>query len=118
MTLWPAPPRTQQRVEGLEFGVESFVVGFILDYGLLITALLLAGLGAFIAAMLQVRGRGAIPGLTVFFVVAVTAESISAKTTMFGLVVSLILLFIRPERRQAWRISGETPGAPARLGSR
>ena len=109
---------TQQRVEGLEFGVESFVVGFILDYGLLITALLLAGLGAFIAAMLQVRGRGAIPGLTVFFVVAVTAESISAKTTMFGLVVSLILLFIRPERRQAWRISGETPGAPARLGSR
>ena len=57
---------THQRLEELEFGVESFVVGFILNYGALITVLLLAGLGAFVAALLQVRGRGAIPGLMVF----------------------------------------------------
>lgn len=110
---------TQQRLEGLEFGVESFIVGFILDYGALITILLLAGLGAFVAALLRVRGRGVIPGLTVFFVVAVTAELISAKTTMFGLIVALLLLFIRrPERQPAGRKSAENPGARATPGSR
>jgi len=90
---------TQQRLQGLEFGIESFVVGFVLTYGLLIAALLLAGLGAFAAALARVCGRGAIPALFVFLVVCSMAESLSAKTTIFGVVVALMLLFIRPGRR-------------------
>lgn len=100
---------TQQRLQGLEFGIESFVVGFILDYGLIVALLLFAGLGAFIAAILRAAGRGAGAALLVFFVVAATSESIAAKTTEFGVVVALAMLFIRPGRRMAGHGSSQAP---------
>lgn len=91
----PAVVATNQRIEGLEFGIESFLVAFALQYGLLVAAMMLAGLGALCWSICQVAGRRAIAPLLVFFVTASTAVSISTKTTMFGMVVAIILLFMR-----------------------
>jgi hypothetical protein len=107
----PAVYATQQRLEGLEFGVESFLVGFVLNYGALLTMLLLAGLGAFCAALARVSGRGAGPALFVFFVPALTATSLSSKTTVFGVAVALILLFVRPCHTRDGRPSSNVGGS-------
>ncbi len=113
----PAVLATQQRLQGLEFGIESFVIDFMLQYGALVAMLLFAGLGAFVAAIMRACGRGAGAALLVFFVVGVTSESIGAKTTEFGLVVAIVMLFIRPiippvtgPRRQSPRQDLGRPG--------
>jgi hypothetical protein len=69
-----------------------------LNYGLLMSAVLLAGIGALCIALLRASGKGAALPMLMFFMVASTATSIASKTTVLGMFVVLVLLFIRPER--------------------
>jgi len=91
---------TWQRIEGLEFGIESFWVGMPLIYGLVISIFIFAGLAAFCHALVKMSGRGAFVILFVFFLTASTSASLSEKTTALGMVTAMILLFLRKDTRQ------------------
>jgi hypothetical protein len=94
---------TWQRIEGLEFGIESFWVGMPLIYGLIISAVLIIGLACFCYAIIKMSGRGTALILLAFFLTASTSASLSEKTTALGMVTIMILLFLR--KNQCQRLS-------------
>jgi hypothetical protein len=93
--------KTWQRLEGLEFGIESFWVGFALTYGLVMSSVLIAGLAAFVVSVVRLSGRGALAVFLFYFAGASTSTSLSSKTTSFALLTALILLVLRPEESGA-----------------
>ncbi len=98
---------TWQRMEGLEFGIESFWVGMPLIYGALISAVIFIGLACFCHAMVKMSGRGTALILLTFFLTASTSASLAGKTPALGMETVMILLFLRKDR------SGAT-GGPGR----
>jgi hypothetical protein len=90
---------TLMRVEGLEFGIESFPVAYLAFYGALVAAPLLLALGFFARDLVRAARPGATPALLFFFAVAATSSSLSGKTTLLGVFVILVLLLMRDERR-------------------
>jgi hypothetical protein len=87
--------KTWQRLEGLEFGIESFWVGFVLTYGLIMSVVLIAGLAAFVVSVVRLSGRGALAVFSFYFAGASTSTSLSSKTTSFAILTALILLVLR-----------------------
>lgn len=92
---------TWRRMEGLEFGIESFWVGMPLIYGLLISAVIFAGLACFCYALIKMGGRGTTSILLTFFLTASTSASLSGKTPALGMETVMILLFLRKDRLEA-----------------
>jgi hypothetical protein len=90
---------TWQRIEGLEFGIESFWVGMPLLYGLVISILIFLGLAAFCHALIKMSGSGAAIILLVFFLTASTSASLAQKTPSLGMVSVMVLLFLRKDTR-------------------
>lgn len=84
-----------QRLNGIPFGIESFWVGFVAYYGLLITIPFLIGMVAFWIDL----GRAATwqGWWTILFFVAVctTSASLSGKTTVIGMLVAFNLTMFR-----------------------
>jgi hypothetical protein len=84
-----------QRLNGIAFGIESFWVGFVAYYGLLITIPFLIGMIAFWIDL----GRSATwqGWWTILFFVAVctTSASLSGKTTVIGILVVINLTMFR-----------------------
>ncbi len=101
---------TWQRLEGLEFGIESFWVGMPLTYGLVISVFIFAGLAAFSLALIKMSGKGASVILLVFFLTASTSASLAQKTPALGMATVMILLFLRKDTR--WHLTDE--GHPSR----
>jgi hypothetical protein len=93
--------KTWQRLEGLEFGIESFWVGFVLTYGLIMSAVLIAGLAAFVISVVRLSGRGAMAVFLFYFAGASTSTSLSSKTTSFAILTALVLLVLRRENHSA-----------------
>jgi hypothetical protein len=91
---------TLMRVEGLEFGIESFPIAYLAFYGLLVATPLLLALGLFARDLLRAARPGAGPALLFFFAVAATSSSLSGKTTLLGVFVVLLLLLLRDERAE------------------
>ena len=99
----PAVVATWQRIDGLEFGIESSWIGLALSYGLIATSTMAVGLAAFARSVIGACGRGV--GLVILFYLAsisVTA-SLSGKTTTMAMVVVLALLFLRRGVRRPLR---------------
>ena len=96
---------TWQRVEGLEFGIESFWVGMPLIYGLVVSVVLFAGLACFCHAIMKMGGRGTAVILLTFFLTASTSASLSGKTPALGMVTIMILLFLRKDQRQGLSVA-------------
>ena len=90
---------TIQRVEGLEFGIESFWIVFALQFGLIVAGVLLTGIAAYCLALYRAAGVGAGAVLAIFFVIASTSTSISGKSTGLGLLAAVILLILRRDTR-------------------
>jgi hypothetical protein len=91
--------KTWQRLQGLEFGIESFWVGFALTYGLVMSAVLIAGLAGFVVSVVRLSGRGAIAVFLFYFAGASTSTSLSSKTTSFAILTALVLLVLRSDDR-------------------
>jgi hypothetical protein len=89
--------KTWQRITGLEFGIESFWVSFALTYGLIMSAVLIVGLAAFVTAVVRMAGPGAMAVFIFYFAAASTSTSLSSKTVSFGLLTALVLLLLRKE---------------------
>jgi hypothetical protein len=91
--------KTWQRLQGLEFGIESFWVGFALTYGLIMSTVLIAGLAAFVVSVVRLSGRGALAVFLFYFAGASTSTSLSSKTTSFAILTAFVLLVLRKDAR-------------------
>ena len=88
--------KTLQNSEILS-GFESFIIAFVLYYGLAVSIIFFTGLVAFCFDMMRQLYAGALVPLLFFFAVAATSLSLGAKTPMFGmLVIMLMVLQQRP----------------------
>jgi hypothetical protein len=92
-------------LEGVEFGIESFWIGFMLSYGLIASLLFFIGLGFFCRELLRQTRSGGFLALVYFFAVATTSVSISAKSLTLAQLTAILLVCLPrlPE-----------PGAPKR----
>ncbi len=95
-----------QHTEGIEYGIESFWVAFILINGLAMSFIFFPALGAFSLLLVTRTGARTSILLIYFYLLASTSVSMSAKTCAFGMFVIMILTMLRPE------------AAPRRIGSR
>ena len=104
--LGPDPEQvaTLQRLDGLEFGIESSWIGLALTYGAIVTAILLTGMGAFTWSVLKASGPGGGAVILYFYILASVAATMSTKTTIFAMTIVLILIFLqRDDSRRASR---------------
>ena len=106
--------KTWQRIQGLEFGIESFWVGFALTYGLIMSAVLIAGLAAFVISIVRLSGRGALPVFLFYFAGASTSTSLSSKTTSFAILTALILLVLRKDDKAIRSVQTIVPSSRSR----
>ena len=88
-----------QRVEGVEYGLESFFVAYVLNYGALVSAVFFVGVGFFCREIVRASTLRSILPIVFFFVVAATSVSLSAKTTTLGMLVALVSTMLRPDPR-------------------
>lgn len=89
---------TLQRIQGLEYGIESSWLGLLLIYGAVVTAVVLAGLAAFAASVLRRCAHGAGCVLLLYFILVSVSASMSGKTTTFAMTVAMLMLFLRKGR--------------------
>ena len=86
-----------QYLEGINYGIESFWIGFIMTNGLAISLIFFAGLAAFCWDLVSVTRPATGLLLFYFFAVASTSVSLSVKTCLFGMFVLLVLTLMRRE---------------------
>ena len=86
---------TLQRLYGLEFGIESSWIGLILIYGIVVAAIVIGGLLAFLRSLVRASGRGASLVIGFYIVLVSVAAVLSGKTTTLAMEVALVLLFLR-----------------------
>ena len=96
--------------EGIEYGVESFPVALTLLYGLVVSALLMGGLAAFLADLVKATRPASAAVIAVFLLIAASSTSLAAKTVIVTMVATMLLAFYAPGRgyrpRRAPRPSG------------
>jgi hypothetical protein len=93
----PEHVATLQRLDGIEFGIESFWVAFVAFYGIVIAIPFFAALAGF---FFDLKRATRIPsGWTILFFIGVcsTSLSLAGKTTAFAMFVAMLLLLLRPE---------------------
>ena len=88
---------TWVRLHGLEYGIESFVVAFVLNYGLLATFLFFPPLALFFYHLMRCSRPGAGLVIVYFLAVSLTSISLSAKSPTLSIFVMLLSILMRPE---------------------
>ena len=89
---------TWVRLHGLEYGIESFLVAFVLNYGLLCTFLFFPPFALFLYYLWQKLRPGT--GLTIvhFLAVALTSISLSSKSPILSVLVMMLTILMRPDQ--------------------
>jgi hypothetical protein len=95
-------------IEGLEFGIESFWVGFTLNYGLGASLIFFVGLFAFFLQLIREARPGAILMVVYFLGVVSTSVSISAKTVILAQFAMMVLVLL--ERDATGQARGDASG--------
>jgi len=90
---------TWVRIHGLEYGIESFIVAFVLNYGLLATALFFPTFGLFLYHMKQRLRPGAGLVIACMLAVALTSISLSAKSPALSIFVMTLTILMRKTQR-------------------
>ncbi len=86
---------TWVRLHGLEYGIESFVVAFILNYGLLCTAVFFPPLALFFYHLMKSSRPGAWLAIFHFLAVSLTSISLSSKSPTLSVFVVLLAVLLR-----------------------
>lgn len=92
---------TLRSLYGLDFGIESFWISFVLSYGLIPGLFFFAGLLAFCRDVVRSLRPGGTWVMVFFFAVASTSVSLSAKTPLFAVFVLMLLVLLRKRQPQA-----------------
>jgi len=90
----PAYVASLLRAQGVNFGIESFWIAFILSYGFIISMVFFAGLFAFLSDVVRASRLVALWPIVYFLTVCSTSVSLSAKGTDLGILVAMILLLL------------------------
>lgn len=91
----PETVATLQRLEGVEFGIESFWVAFIAYYGILVSVPFFVAFMMFLNDLRRVTQPQTIWVLFFYLVTASTSASISGKTTSLAVIVVMIVVLLR-----------------------
>ncbi len=83
-----------QRTEGMDFGIESFQIAFIFQYGIIIAFFLCVGIVCFCYDLWHKTDKGSLWVILYFLAVASTSMSIAGKTTVFAIFVALLMLML------------------------
>lgn len=94
------------RAQGLNFGIESFWIAFILSYGFIVSMIFFAGLFAFLYDVVRASSMAAVWPLAYFLTVSSTSVSLSAKGTDLAIVVAMVILLLRQENRARAQMPG------------
>ncbi len=86
---------TLQSIYGLDFGIESFWVAYVLSNGLIVATLFFLGLMVFCREILGRTRPGGIWVLAFFFIVASTSVSLSAKSPLMAIQILMLLTLMR-----------------------
>lgn len=86
---------TMRIVHGLEFGIESFWISFILQFGIIPSIFFFAAMLWFLADVVRASGRGSALVLLYFMAVASTSVSLSGKGVQLAIVIAQILILLR-----------------------
>jgi hypothetical protein len=90
----PALMQTLLRTYGLQFGIESFWLAYILSYGAIVSVIFFIGLFAYLYDVIHSAGTKALWPLLYFFIVSSTYVSLSAKSTDLALAVAMAVLLL------------------------
>ncbi len=88
---------TWARLYGTDYGIESFVISYMLTYGIVATMLFLPALAAFCIAVVRAVRPGASGVFMYFFAVALTSLSLSAKSPVFTIVTLIVMVLLRDD---------------------
>lgn len=86
---------TLRSIYGLDFGIESFWISFVLSYGLIPGLAFFAALYFFCRDVVRALRPGAIWVFVFFFAVASTSVSLSAKTPLLAVQVLMLMVLMR-----------------------
>ncbi|MCW6508616.1 VpsF family polysaccharide biosynthesis protein [Lichenifustis flavocetrariae] len=94
-----------QHLLGIEVGIESFWLGFLFFYGVFPSFIFFVGLAGFTAEIMRRTRPLAWVSLAFFISIISTSISLSAKTTMLGQFVTVLLILMPRGAAQAtWRM--------------
>ncbi len=93
------------RAQGVNFGIESFWIAFILSYGFIVSMVFFVGLFAFLYDVVRVSALSAAWPILYFLTVSSTSVSLSAKGTDLAILVIFILLLLPKKKRAVARAS-------------
>ena len=99
---------------GLNFGIESFWIAFILSYGLFASLIFFVGLFLFLHDLVRSSSPIAFWPLLYFFLVSSTSVSLSAKSTDLALMVVLVMVLSPPEAARRKAASPKAPPSSSR----
>ena len=89
---------TLRTIYGLDFGIESFIISFVLSYGIIPGIAFFTGLFLFCREVVRALRPGASWVLVFFFAVASTSVSLSAKTPLLAVLILMLLVLMRRSR--------------------
>ena len=81
--------------EGIEFGIESFWLSFVLTYGAVPSLFFFLGFGAFCLDLARHAGKGSLWTIAYFLLVASGSLSIGGKTLALGALVIVNIILLR-----------------------
>lgn len=93
----PAMLMTRIRLHGLEYGLESFIIAFILNYGLLCTAVFFPAFAIFFYRLADSTRRRSGLAVLYFLLVALTSISLSSKSPTLSIFTLQMLVLLRKD---------------------
>ncbi len=90
-----------QTIMGLQYGIESFWIACIVQYGVVFTAIITFGMGAFFVELLRRSDRAAGIAILFLFVDASSSVSFSAKNITLAALIALIVVLLPRERSRS-----------------
>ena len=100
---------TLQNNQGIEFGIESFWIGFILNYGLIASCLFFIALFVFCWKIINITQPSSAIIVLYFFALASTSVSLSAKDILLGLLVAMLMTLMRIETNSFSKLTFQRP---------
>jgi hypothetical protein len=101
--FWGANPQelaTWVRLYGLEYGIESFLVAFILHYGIFTAIVFMPNFFYFLYLIVRATGtRKTWFPIFYFFVVALASVSLSSKSPVLSIIVMIVLTLMRDDKQ-------------------
>ncbi len=100
---------TLRRIYGLEWGIENSILSDVLYHGILMTTLLVAAVGLYLAEIARACRRGVWLPILSFVILVNTFEGLAGKTTLLAKFALMLIVLYPPGRGPAAGLSRTPP---------